>query len=267
MALRLPFRIRTPVKDNIDTWLYDTERWVWTRFTFSNATDRSPVWSPDGKRIVFSSDREKNWDLYIKPANGETGEQLLFESDQNKYVTDWSRDGRFIAFQSSATGQNDIWILPMNASGTGNAGDPFLFLGTGFNESRATFSPDGRWIAYHSNESGRNEIYIRPFPGPGGKFQVSTTGGTRPEWRGDGKELFFMASNFQIMGADIRLGNTSLEVGSVKPLFEFRNVTGGGRDLYDVTSDGQRFLIESAPGDQISSPITVVINWPAEIEK
>jgi eukaryotic-like serine/threonine-protein kinase len=258
-----------PTSGNMDTWLYETKRKVWTRFTFSESIDRAPIWSPDGKMIVFSSDRQKGFDLYIKPANGEKNEQLLFDSDQNVYATDWSPDGRFIAFQSTKRGGlNDIWILPMDRTGTGKQSDHFPFLNSELNETRATFSPDGRWIAYQSSETGKPEIYVRPFPGPGGKYQISSGGGSRPRWRGDGKELFFMrGTDFRIMGAEIKLGKSSLEVGAVTPYFEFRNITSGGRDLFDVTPDGQQFLIESVPGDEISSPITLIINWPREILK
>ena len=155
----------------------------------------------------------------------------------------------------------------MNAT-TLSKPEPFVFLQTEFNELRPIFSPDGRWIAYQSNETGQSEIYIRPFPGPGGKWQVSTAGGSRPRWHGDGKELFFLSSDNRMMSAQIKLGATTVEVGKVELLFVFRNVVGiGGRDVYDVTSDGQKFLVESLPGNELSMPITLVVNWMGEIKK
>ena len=143
----------------------------------------------------------------------------------------------------------------------------FLFLQTEFNETRATFSPDGRWIAYQSDESGRLEVYIRPFPGPGGKWQVSTNGGSRPRWRRDGKELFYLGLDNKIMAADIKLGSATVDVGTVRASFPINPFGGAGRDIYDVTGDGQRFLVASPGSEESSSPVTLVVNWTAEIKK
>jgi Tol biopolymer transport system component len=171
---------------NLDIWLYEISRAVWTRFTFDPATERWPSWSSDGSTILFASDRNKSWDLFQRASSGARSEELLLESVGSG--SDWSLDGRFIAYDAGdpQTGW-DIWILPMNPDPQGASGDrkPFLFLQTEFDESRPAFSPDGRWIAYQSNESGRWEIYIRPFPGPGGKWQVSTNGGSWAHWRGE----------------------------------------------------------------------------------
>ncbi len=257
-------------KGNMDIWLYEISRAVWTRFTFDEGAARSAVWTPDGKMIVFASDRNKRrYDLYLRASSGAGSEELLLQSNQSKIPSDWSRDGQFIAYHSvNLNGDNnDIWILSMNPGVASEERKPFVFLQTKYNELRATFSPDGRWIAYQSNESGRDEIYIRPFPGPGGKWQVSTAGGSRPRWSGDGKELFFMSVDFKIMAADIRLSSSTVDVGSVQSLFESGIFAGYVRDLYDVTQDGKRFLIESPTGNDISSPVTLVVNWPGEIKK
>jgi len=256
---------------NNDVWLYEINRKVWSRFTFDDGSDGTPIWSPDGKSIVFPSDRSGVYsDLFIKTTSGEANEVLLLQSDLSKSPTDWSRDSRFLAYYANkpGSGNYDIWILPMNVTAQGKA-EPFVFLQTEFSEGRPSFSPDGRWIAYQSNESGQYEIYIRPFPGPGGKWQVSTTGGSRPRWRGDGTELFFLSSDFRMMSAQIMLGATSVEVGKVEPLFLFPDLVGngGGRDLYDVTSDGQKFLVESSPGYELSMRLTLVVNWIGEIKK
>ena len=253
---------------NGDIWLYEIGRAVWTRFTFDPATERWPIWSPDGSTIVFASDRNKRFDLYQRASSGAGGEQLLIESGFPKATSDWSRDGKYIAYSATApkTG-SDIWILPVNPRGTGGEQKPFVFLQTDFAESRAMFSPDGRWIAYQSNESGKEEVYVRPFPGPGGKWQVSTNGGIRPRWRRDGKEIFFLAPDDKLMVAEIKLGTASVDVGSSRPLFHFRPFGGAGRDIYDVTDDGQRFLVASPGGEDNSSPVTLVVNWPAEQKK
>src|SRR5262249_52876426 len=150
---------------------------------FDAGSDVRPVWSPDGSRVVFQSNRNGIFNLYWKLSNFAGADEVLLESDQNKSPLDWSSDGRFLLFRNSSpqTGA-DLWILPV-------FGDkkPFSFLKTPFDESDGQFSPDGKWIAYQSNESGRFEIYVQPFPGPGGKFQISTNGGAQPRWNKNGK--------------------------------------------------------------------------------
>lgn len=248
---------------NWDIWLYEIGRSVWTRFTFDPAIERWPIWSPDGNTIVFHSARKGRGDLYQRAASGAGTDELLLESNLPKYANDWSRDGRFLGYSvDDPKTKLDIWILPLKGERK-----PFGFLQTEFAEVRPAFSPDGRWIAYQSNESGRDEVYIRPFPGPGGKWQISTNGGTRARWRRDGKELFYLGSDDKIMAAEIKLGTTIVDVGSVQPLFQIRPFGGGGRDIYDVTGDGQRFLVASPGGEESSSPITLVVNWPVEVKR
>jgi Tol biopolymer transport system component len=253
---------------NTDVWLYEIGRAVWTRFTFDPAAERWPIWSPDGSTIVFSSNRKMRQDLFQRASSGAGNEELLLESSINKAPSDWSRDGKFIAYHADdPKTRNDIWILPMNPKETGGERKPIPFLQTEFSEVRASFSPDGRWISYMSDESGRMEVYIRPFPGPGGKWQVSTNGGSRPRWRRDGKELFFLAADNRIMAAEINLGATTVDVGAVRALFQISPFGGAGRDIYDVTGDGQRFLVATPGSEEISSPITLVVNWTEEVKK
>ena len=138
---------------------------------------------------------------------------------------------------------------------------------TQFAESFGRFSPDGRWVAYTSNESTRTEIYVAPFPGPGGKRQVSTAGGTLPRWRRDGTEIFYLTPDNKLMAAEVNGKGTSFEVGVVKPLFDARATTATARYSYDVSADGQRFLINTFPEQAASEPITVVVNWTAGLPK
>src|SRR5207237_10906010 len=168
--------------------------------------DRKPVWAPDRKRIVFTSNRGGHYDLYQKSANGAGEDELLFKSDQDKFPSGWSQDGRFLIFQSiDPKTPSDMWVLPMEGDRK-----PLPFLRTEFNEAQAKFSPDGRWIAYTSFESGRPEIYVRPFLPPGsaggvsagGKWQISKSGGGLARWRGDSKELFYV-ENQRVMAVDI----------------------------------------------------------------
>jgi Tol biopolymer transport system component len=258
-------------KGSLDNWLYEINRGAWTRFTFNDGTDSNPVWSPDGKMIIYGSDIKGVVDIYLRASSGAGTEEVLLESSESKFPSDWSRDGRFIAYysQPKGSGNSDIWILPVSTVGDKSERHPFLFLQTEFSEVRPVFSPDGRWIAYQSNESGRNEIYIRPFPGPGGKWQVSTKGGTRPHWRGDGKELFFVSPNLKGMSAEIKTSGTTVAVGVERTLFQFGNFIGFGssRDLYDVTSDGQKFLVETLHGNDLSMPVTLVVNWMGDLKE
>lgn len=253
-----------------DIWLYEIGRDAWTRFTFSDGTDDNPVWSPDSKMIAYGSEGKGVLDIYLRPSGGNGTEEIILESSESKYPTDWSHDGKFIAYFSSPNGSNnsDIWILPMRTAGN-KSERPFIFLQTEFSESGAVFSPDGRWIAYQSNESGQSEIYIRPFPGPGGKWQVSTKGGTRPHWRGDGKELFFVAPDLKGMSVEIKTNDATVAVGFERPLFQFGSFIGFGitRGFYDVSSDGQKFLVETTQGDVFSVPVTLVVNWLDELKK
>jgi hypothetical protein len=143
---------------------------------------------------------------------------------------------------------------------------PFPLLQTQFGEAAGRISPDGRWVAYRSNESGRNEIYVAPFPGPGGKWQISTAGGYYPRWRHDGSEIFYLTPDNRLMAASVNGKGAGFEVGAVKLLFATRIVFAGGYQ-YDGSADGQRFLIDTAPEQATSAPITVVLNWTAGLKK
>ncbi len=249
-------------KDRQDIWLYEFSRNAWTRFT-TKGRNFWPTWSPDSRMIAYASYTKNSSGkspIYLREASGADSEKSIFESSENSYPTDWSRDGKFVAFSM----KNDIWILPMNASGDKPGGPPFPFLQTEFQEFGAVFSPDGRWIAYASSESGKGEIYIRPFPGPGRKWQVSTTGGYNARWRSDGKELFFVSSSTDgLMSVEIKSGDATLGVGAERMLFTLPNEWSGG---YDVTSDGQRFLCSKQEANDSPMPVTLVVNWLEELK-
>jgi len=250
---------------NMDIWVHELARGVRTRFTFDPSFDWYPVWSPDGTRIAFASNRKGQYNLYVKDSAGAGAEELVFESEADKRPTDWSRDGRFIAFGSSdAKGSTgwDIWGLPL-------FGDrkPFPFLQTQFDEGAAVFSPDGRWLAYQSNESGNVEVYLAPFPGPGAKWQVSNGGGRLPAWRRDGKGLFYLTTDNRLMAAEVTPKGSSVQVGIPRMLFQTRPASAPpfGR-LYDVSQDGKRFLVATT-AEGTSAPLTLVVNWTATVKK
>src|SRR5262249_48179277 len=176
-----------PETTGSNLWIADLARGGRTRFTYTRSgINRNAVWSPDGTKIAFSSNRNGPSDLYQHAANGAGEDELLLKSDTDTYAEDWFRDGSLLFRRPGAKGGNDLWVLPMNDRGERKPVS--LFLRSEFLIRSARFSPDGRWVAYDSNESGDLEIYVRPFPSPaggGGKWMVSQTGGAYPRWRRD----------------------------------------------------------------------------------
>lgn len=259
-----------------DIWIFDRFRGGSTKFTFDPANDDHPLWSPDGKNIVFSSTRDGGaGNLYIKPSGGADQEQLVLKSDYAKTPTDWSRDGRFIIYEDRdpKTGA-DLMVLPMSGDRK-----PMEFLRTPFNERQARLSPDGRWMAYISDESGRPEVYVQTFPPTGSKWLISTEGGIQPRWRSDGKELFYLSpvADDQFTAVDIlsKPGDAEFKAGTPKKLFDINVFTGGQpgtqRNSYDIAKDGQRFLLNGGVGASAATPlrpvVTLVLNWTAALSK
>jgi Tol biopolymer transport system component len=248
-----------------DIWLYDVARGLRTRFTFDPADEFTSVWSPDGSRVVFNSRRKGHLDLFQKASSGAGTEEVLLEDNVDKYPESWSPDGRFILYatggSTTSTTGSDLFVLPLSGDRK-----PFPFLNTQFNEGQGQFSPDGRWIAYRSDESGRGEVYVAPFPGAGGKWQISTGGGIYPRWRRDGTEILYFTPDNRLMAATVNGKGGNFEVGVVKPLFGTRAPI-GFRYPYDVSADGQRFLINTLPEQATSAPITVVVNWTAGLKR
>jgi serine/threonine protein kinase/Tol biopolymer transport system component len=258
---------------NEDIWLTDLIHDGQTRLTFDPAQDSAPVWSPDGRRIAFTSRRRGKDDLYQKASNSAGNDELLLSSEEDKTVTDWSRDGRFLLYDSlSPRTRLDIWVLPLGSDGDGSASNaarkPFPFLRTEFVERDGKFSPDGRWAAYRSDESGRPEIYVRPFTPSagsqlsGGKWMISRDGGVGPRWRADGKELYYLAPDGGVMAVDVMPG-PSFQSGTPKALFRAPTNLSG----WDVSNDGKRFLFPLYTSDSSQAPFTVVLNWQSGLKK
>jgi len=261
---RIAAAVSDPQTGARDISLLDIASGTPTRFTFSLSEDFLPVWSPDGTRIVFSSDREGPGNLYQKSASGAGNEELLFKSNERKWPGDWSRDGRFlICTNRSPTTKDDLWVLPM----TGDQ-KPFLYLQSSVNEDHPRFSPDSHFVAYTSDEHGKWEVYVQTFPASGGKWIISANGGAQPRWRRDGKELFFIAPDRKMMAADVKLEGSVFEAGVPKVLFQTNVVSyPNPRNVYDVSADGQRFIIITPPEETSSTPITVVANWTAALKR
>jgi serine/threonine protein kinase/Tol biopolymer transport system component len=263
------------VENNRDVWVLDSFRRVTTRLSFDPAIDDPPMWSPDGQRVVWASDRSGTFDLYVKSANGAGPEKLMVKMGAPAgWPEDWSRDGRFIIYQipGAKTGQ-DIWIAPQPAQGEGGDHKPFPYLQTSFDERHARFSPDGRWIAYSSNESGRDEIYVQSFPNSVAKFKISSGGGVEPQWRKDGTELFYISDEGMLMGVSVKLTHSAsegrIDVGQPKRLIPVRMLVDTfivGRS-YEVSNDGQRFLVRALPSGTTAPPLTAVLNWQADLKK
>jgi dipeptidyl aminopeptidase/acylaminoacyl peptidase len=242
-------------------WLYDVARGLPTRLTFDRAFERYPVWSPDGSRIVFSSSkRSGRFELYEKASSGAGTEQLILSSDVDTYATSWSPDGQFILYHTQGEPSLKLSVLPVSGDRK-----PRIFLQAETVLRHGQFSPDGRWIAYESHESGKPEVYVAPFPGPGGKRQISVGGGGTPRWRRDGKELFYLAPDRQLMSVEVNGKGEAFEVGAVRPLFRTR--AAAPALTYDVTADGQRFLVINSVEEEESSPLTLVVNWNAGLKR
>ncbi|HUQ50287.1 MAG TPA: protein kinase, partial [Terriglobales bacterium] len=246
-----------------DIWTYDIVRQgLRSRFTFEPSPDRGPVWSPDASKIVYGSIRKTKWDLFIKTFAGSGAEELLLESESDKYASDWSRDGRFILYFTQNDPNSplaDIWALPMTAERK-----PFAVVKTAFNELDAVFSHDGRWIAYSSDASGKSEIYVTPFPGPGRKWQISSNGGSKPRWSRNGKEIYYLELGDRIMSTEVSAVGDNFDVGPTKPFFLIRAMRPG--NIFAIDGDGKRFLVNTAMQTQTGEPMTLVINWQTELK-
>jgi serine/threonine-protein kinase len=249
-------------ENNRDIWVYELAQGTQSRLTFGEANEFVPLWTSDGKRVIYTSERPL-FDLYWRVADGSTPEEVLLTSDYDKSPNSISPDGKVLAYSENNpdTGQ-DIWLLPLE-----DEKELTLFLGTPFNETYAAFSPNGRWLAYRSNESGQNQVYVRPYPRSEGKWPVSTDGGTEPVWSPDGRELFYRNED-QMMVVSVET-EPSFTAGKPRLLFEglFQFNPGNvGSPNYDISADGQRFLmIKEAEGG--TAQINVVLNWFEELKR
>jgi serine/threonine protein kinase len=265
---RLVLERDDPQTGNKDLWVRDLSRGVTTRFTFDPSNDSDPIWSPDGSRIVWSSNRNGRVGLYQKSASGMGQDELLLSSENYVLPRDWSTDERFIVYiKFDPKTFWDVWGLPL-------AGErkPFLLVQSPYSEGAPRLSPDGRWLAYRSSESGREEVYVTTFPSPSAKWQISSGGGAQPHWQHDGKELYYVAADSRLMAVQVESAAASkadFAAGVPQALFETRLPYASMRDIdfYDVAADGRRFLINTPVDEVRAMPLTVVVNWAAGVKK
>jgi serine/threonine protein kinase/Tol biopolymer transport system component len=259
--------LHTTMNGNVDVWVIDVARGFRSRLTTDVQADQSPVWSPDGNQIIFSSARGGSFDLYRTSSLGDGSEELLLENPGTTTPTSWSSDGRSLLYsQLNPETGFDLYVLPL-------VGDrkPVVFANRPYDEENGQFSKDMRWIAYESNESGQFEVFVQSYPGPRGKWQISTDGGRSPRWREDGRELYYVTADGSLMGVPIRVSADGTEIESSSPVPLLRGQlrvtprTTASRGNYAAASDGQRFLM-TVPLAEAPTPITVILNWAAAFD-
>ena len=243
--------------ENRNIWTFDLTRGTLSRLTFGDGIDQYPRWTPDGHRIAYSSTKDGPYQVYWKAADGSGGEDLLVKAElPGNFPKSFSPDGKWLLFQRGvSSGANDLWVTATD----GSASRPFV--ATPGNEIDAQFSPDGRWVAYQSNESGQAEVYVQAFEGKGGKWQISTGNGQLPRWRHDGRELFFRQGD-DMMAVSVTVGaGPSFTAGAPERLFG-----GPFERLYDVSRQGDRFLMIKRSEASNQPQLNVVLNWAQELK-
>ncbi len=256
---RLAFEQTDSDGRHVDIWIHELATSGTTRFTFGPGLNEIPIWSPDGKRIAYGSSRKLNFTAYQKNADGSGSEREIADlGGQTEGVWDWSRDEKYIL----ARKDNELWYLALPDFQAKPYLQPKWIV------RNAQFSPDGKWVAYSSNETGNWEVYVSPFPSGTSKWQVSRGGG-EPRWRRDGKELFYLSAEGKMMAVPLRLGS-SFEAGSPVVLFQThlrQPISAQDVFSYDVTGDGQKFLINTKVDEPNAAPLSIILNWASEMEK
>ncbi len=285
--------VRAPPQNGLgDIWTLDVERGTPTRLTFDDGEDTAPVWSRDGAQLAFTSGRRSTLKsvpsaLYRRPSNGTGNDELLFGGDPSLDILvpfDWSRDGRLLLFgrtKQPAIERTDLWVLELDGERSARP-----IMESQARKGYAHFSPNGRWLAYATDESKRSEVVVQPFPDIGrGKWQVSINGGIEPTWRSDGRELYYLAPNGDLMAVDVDTTGDAFMSGVPHALFATGvsqpDPNGRPENYYDVAPDGQRFLLNvqaAAVARGVAQPtatqtataelpLHVIVNWTAGLDR
>jgi eukaryotic-like serine/threonine-protein kinase len=244
---------------HVDIWIHDLANNATARLTFGPGLSEIPVWSPDGRQMIFGAQKKLIFSLYEKNADGSGSERELTDlGAQEQGAWDWSRDGRYFL----ARKDTELWYLTLPDLQAKPYLEPKWIIRNG------QFSPDGKWVAYASNETGSWEVYVSPFPNGNSKWQVSRGGG-EPRWRRDGNELFYLSAEGKMMAVPVKLG-ASFEAGQPVALFQThmrQPISAQDVFSYAVTADGQKFLVNTKVDTPNSAPLSVILNWAAEMEK
>jgi eukaryotic-like serine/threonine-protein kinase len=242
-----------------DIYIIDMVRNVRQRLTFDPSDERSAVWSRDDQRVIYTS---KGLDLYQRAANFTGGETPVQTDHRSKDPREVTPDGKWLIYRASGDStSNDMWRAPLDGSGK-----PELLVGTPYNENGGALSPDGKSMVYQSDESGRMEIYVMSMEAGGGKAQVSKDNGTFPRWRRDGKEILYLNGEQMLVSVPVKGSGSRFEAGNPTPLFRMETQPSNG-SVYDVTVDGQRFIVNAPIPSKVPPHLVVIVNWPALMKK
>jgi Tol biopolymer transport system component len=243
-----------------DISVYEVTRDAMVRLTFGPGLNALPAWSPDGKHVAFGSAKGRSWGLFQKSSDGSGAEQQLAEATGTQQGPwDWSRDGKYLLLWKNG----GLWSMSWPDS------QQKAIFAEKWLVHNAQFSPDGKWIAYASNETGSWEVYVSPFPKADSKWQVSRGGGEEPRWRRDGKELFYLSGEGKIMAVPVNISG-GFETGSPAALFQThlrQPISSMDVVSYDVSADGQRFLVNTKLDEPNPIPLSIILNWASEFEK
>jgi Tol biopolymer transport system component len=263
---RVAYHAPDPQTGKTDVYVWDIGAGNRSRLTFNSAYNRTPVWSPDGSRLAYVAAQSDSNVVFVRPANGIGVEEKSMELPPGgNSLSQWTPDGKYLLFEDSSINTRSLRIGIVPVEGNQPASTfmemPNASVGT------AIVSPDGRWLAFRSTETGKSEIYITSFPKPAGRIQISTAGGGVPRWRKDGKELFYLSPDKKLMAAELKESGGSLQVMSVRTLFQAHTLATLRGSHYDATADGTRFVFLGVNGDETTAPLNIVVNWTAQLKK
>jgi Tol biopolymer transport system component len=255
--------------NKMQIWVVDPARGVKTRLTNGPSENTNPVWSPDGSRLAFGTNRVHQSDVYVRLASAAGPEEPLVDAPGGPQPDDWSRDGRYLSFVSYIEGDR-LRIPALSLQPLVPRGRPIEIVRGSPSTNvlgMSRFSPDGRWLAYSNDEGGTPEVFVTSVPEHDTTVQISSGGGLLPTWRGDGRELFYVATGGRMMAVDVAPG-TKLVAGAPHALFSFNPARAVGNfGIYDVSSDGQRFLVLVPASRNASAPLDLVLDWAGLVEK